>query len=549
MPFFCKDAEGRYLLANTSYAAILGARLADIPGKSLGDFAPEDLVAEHTAWDRLLLEPGAPQTVQYEVSRPAQEGGPLRHWLVLKSLLTLPGSETPGIACISFDDTDRRNAQEQLARNHQFLQTVIDTLPNNFFFTDAEGRFLMANAVFAKLLGLPMRDILGRTLAEMGRTQGLELHQEQDRRLLANPDVPCQYEVSFQDLAGRQRQHLVSKALVTIPGQGAPGILGTSVDITDRKDAEKALTEERRRLADVIEGTNSGTWEWHITTGETVYNQRWAEIVGYTLEELAPVSIKTWQTLAHPEDLVRSAEALERHFAGQTPFYDCECRMRHKDGHWVWVHDRGRVFRLAEDGSPLVMSGTHSDITARKDIEERMELVARLPVENPNPVLRTDSEGGVLYANPAAGPLLQDWGQGLGGQLPGELRGELRQALASGQARTSERAYASGTYSVTVSPFVAKGYANIYCVDVTQRKTAELALRQSERRFRELAALLRLMCDNVPDMIWAKDPESRYLFANKTMCEQYLGVEDTQAPLGRTDLHFYERSQATHPAT
>ena len=103
------------------------------------------------------------------------------------------------------------------------------------------------------------------------------------------------------------------------------------------KQAKDALRDAHWRLASIIEGTHAGTWEWNVQTGETVFNEVWAQIIGYTLKELAPISIKTWGTFAHPDDLKQSGELLERHFAGELPYYDYECRMKHKDGHWAWV--------------------------------------------------------------------------------------------------------------------------------------------------------------------------------------------------------------------
>lgn len=116
----------------------------------------------------------------------------------------------------------------------------------------------------------------------------------------------------------------------------------------------------------VVNAMDLGTWEWNVQTGETDFNDRWAEIVGYTLDELQPISISTWQALAHPEDLERSNAALERHFAGEDRFYETEARMRHKLGHWVWVLDRGKVISWTEDGKPLLMYGAHLDISSRK---------------------------------------------------------------------------------------------------------------------------------------------------------------------------------------
>ena len=80
--------------------------------------------------------------------------------------------------------------------------------------------------------------------------------------------------------------------------------------------------------------------EWNVQTGETVFNEIWAQIVGYTLDELAPISIETWNSLMHPEDMQRSAEMLQKHFDGELPYYDIECRMKHKDDRWVWVYSR-----------------------------------------------------------------------------------------------------------------------------------------------------------------------------------------------------------------
>ena len=139
---------------------------------------------------------------------------------------------------------------------------------------------------------------------------------------------------------------------------------------TERVGADEALRLSMERLQLALDAANSGTWEWNVQTGETVFNDVWAQIIGYTLAELAPVSIKTWETFAHPDDLKRSRERLERHFAAELPYYRCECRMKHKDGHCIWVHDRGRVITRTGEGKPLMMFGTHTDITERKQVEQ-----------------------------------------------------------------------------------------------------------------------------------------------------------------------------------
>lgn len=144
-------------------------------------------------------------------------------------------------------------------------------------------------------------------------------------------------------------------------------MLGIHNDITSLKNNEF-------RYKSSIEGTNVGTWEWNVQTGATVFNERWTEIVGYTLDELWPTSIETWMNVAHPDDLEESSKRLNACFEKKQEFYEFEARMKHKNGHWVWVYVHGKVFEWTEDGKPLWMYGTHKDITQRKLKEEELRL-------------------------------------------------------------------------------------------------------------------------------------------------------------------------------
>lgn len=143
-------------------------------------------------------------------------------------------------------------------------------------------------------------------------------------------------------------------------------------DITDK-------IEKNANLFRIIDNANLGTWEWNIQTGETAFNERWAKIVGYTLEELSPVSIETWTKLSHPDDLKKSNEKLNAHFSGKTAQYQCEVRMQHKTGQWVWVLDTGKVTQWTKEGKPLLMSGVHQEIAERKQAE--LQLYQKLETE------------------------------------------------------------------------------------------------------------------------------------------------------------------------
>lgn len=151
-------------------------------------------------------------------------------------------------------------------------------------------------------------------------------------------------------------------------------------DITARRELELRALEESRRLANILWGTGAGTWEWNVCTGEVRFNERWAEMVGHTLQSLQPLSIAVWEQLVHPDDMPLVRRELALHFEGASEDYHCEFRMQHRRGHWVWVLDRGRVFTRTADGQPEWMMGTHTDISDRKAAEERLQHLAHFDV-------------------------------------------------------------------------------------------------------------------------------------------------------------------------
>lgn len=153
-------------------------------------------------------------------------------------------------------------------------------------------------------------------------------------------------------------------------------VRGYMFDQTVLKQSEYKILSQKQRLNNIIEATNLGTWEWNVISGEVIFNEQWASIIGYTLEELSPISINAWNDNVHPDDLEKSNEALQKHFNGEEDYYSIQCRMKHKDGHWVWVLDRGKVIGWTKDGRPEWMFGTHQDINKSKQIE--MELKTAL---------------------------------------------------------------------------------------------------------------------------------------------------------------------------
>ncbi len=169
-------------------------------------------------------------------------------------------------------------------------------------------------------------------------------------------------------------------------------LVGVSWELTQRKKIEQELVAERWRLSAIIEGTNAGTWEWNVHTGVFNVNERWAEMLGYKLSELCPLTMATNESLIEPNDYQQVELLLEEHFTGETEYYEAEFRMQHKDGYWVWVASRGKVAQRKEDGTPLLMYGTHIDISEQKQIEENIRHLANHDTLTGLPVLRLARE-------------------------------------------------------------------------------------------------------------------------------------------------------------
>ena len=137
-------------------------------------------------------------------------------------------------------------------------------------------------------------------------------------------------------------------------------------DISDRKKSELIIKDSKARLELIIESTGVGVWDWSLLTGDVHFNERWAAIMGYTLAELTPFTKDIWGDMIHAEDLIRSTQVMEQYFDGTKDGYECEIRLKHKDGHWVWGLDTGHVVERDENGLPKRMIGTLMDISQRK---------------------------------------------------------------------------------------------------------------------------------------------------------------------------------------
>ncbi|MDZ4088704.1 MAG: PAS domain-containing protein [Tabrizicola sp.] len=176
-------------------------------------------------------------------------------------------------------------------------------------------------------------------------------------------------------------------------------ISGITLDVSVQAEAEQ-------RLAHVIDGTQVGTWEHDMRTGITLVSDRWAEILGFRAVELNPIPLQGWLDMLHPEDvdglISHEREAFE---AGQWQV-EHEVRLRHRDGHWVWVLTRAQVSEWDEDGRPVKTSGINLDISAAKSLEfalaRERDTLARVMEASVSGIVVVDERGAVIFANAAA---------------------------------------------------------------------------------------------------------------------------------------------------
>lgn len=163
------------------------------------------------------------------------------------------------------------------------------------------------------------------------------------------------------------------------------------------------IVDTRNQYRAVIEGTQAGTYEWNIETDEVLINDRFAEMLGYTVNELDPITFEKWLENAHPGDLKKARQLIGKCFRKEVDHFQLEMRLRHKSGNWKWVNVRGKIFEWSVSGKPIKMYGTHQDITKRKKVEKKLNeergLLRTIIDSSPDSIYVKDLDGRKLIAN------------------------------------------------------------------------------------------------------------------------------------------------------
>lgn len=385
------DAEDRLVLWNTPYVRVF-TEIAD-------------LIKEGALYDDLLRAAIARGTfgvegerddknLQRRLNRPLTEVWDNEDKLADGRLIWVRERATPSRETVGLyeDVTARRLADRR-------LQQVVEGGGIAVWDWDSEHGFSTINDCWETILGFGTSPALDG-LIDLVHPEDRMAVIDTQRELFLNGSDEFGLRCRTRHQSGRWVWLLTRGHVAARWADGSPRrISGITLDVT-------AQAEAQERLSQVIDGAKVGTWEHDMRSGITIVSERWAEILGYRAVELNPMSLQAWLDLLHPDD-TESLIAHERDSfeTGQWQV-EHEVRLRHRDGHWVWVLTRAQVVDFDDEGRPSKTSGINVDISAAKALETALarerDTLARVMEASVSGIVVVDKRGGVVFSNAAA---------------------------------------------------------------------------------------------------------------------------------------------------
>jgi PAS domain S-box-containing protein len=315
--------------------------------------------------------------------------------------------------------------------------------------------------------------------------------------------------------------------------------LRAALYMSERKKTEQKLRKTEDLLLRAQRGAQAGVWEIDLRTERITWSEPYYDLVG--IDRSTDPSVATWLSCIHPEDRERVLASYSQSIKEKSN-QNMEYRIIKPNGDVRWVQRQGQI-ELDEQGTARRINGITFDITERKQADEVVKAIALFPAQNPSPVLRVSAAGILLYMNPVSDQLLQELHLRLGQPVPIVLENVVRKALEAAELQQAEYSLGSCHYLLTVTPVAEGNYANLYWTDITTRKRAEEALRDSEQRLTGLVT-------TAMDAIVSVDGNHRITLFNQA-AEQMFGCPADQAmgqPLDRFIPDRYRQAHQGHVA-
>ena len=360
------DPYGNWIRLDPEWSGLTGHAIEASLTHPIADFIhPEDRERHLEAFQSLL------RGEIYSSRHPARllRSDGLSCWVEIFAYPTLDAlGRIDGITGTLSDVTDRRKGMRALRESEARLRAISEASPLGLFVVDAKGNCIFSNANFFKLAGLAPDQLIGT-----GWSQAL--HPEDRERVVdawnaaARAHAPFNSEHRYEHADGTviwSRLH----AAPILDGSHLLGYVQVVEDVTTERLAEAALRRSRERLELALEGSGDALIDWDVPTGEIYVSEQWGRIIGGPAAQ-AVTTIEQLRALVHADDLDALDTALEETLSGARPFLRIEYRTRTPSGNWKWIETHARVVERSEDGSPLRVTGTSSDVTDRKDVERR----------------------------------------------------------------------------------------------------------------------------------------------------------------------------------
>ena len=276
------------------------------------------------------------------------------------------------------DVTDQKRAELALRESEERYRAVFENISVGINVIDQNGKFTQANPALVKMLGYSETELRRLSPLDVTHPEDVEKSEQPIQAFLRGESGPWRVEKRYIKKDGSVIWGDLSVSTIRDSDDRPKAAVGVIADITEAKKAEEALRASEERLELALKGADLGFWDWDLKTGTAVFNERQAEMSGYSPAEIKP-TVRAWKNQVHPKDWPKVSQALNGHLGGHLPFYEAEYRIRCRSGEWKWILGRGKVVAHDAAGNPLRMTGTSLDINERKAAEqERERLTAQL---------------------------------------------------------------------------------------------------------------------------------------------------------------------------